>query len=76
MFKAGERIWRVGEHYNEHEAVWRVDFVLQGPHATWMYHRYHYDTLTGVIYFMGARPVDDEELSRLRRAGTRVYPTE
>jgi hypothetical protein len=59
--------------------MWRVDIVRQGPQGHWMYHRYHYDVATGVIYFMGARPVDDEELPRLRRGGkllTRPQPAQ
>jgi hypothetical protein len=39
-----------------------------------MIFRYGYDVATSVVYFMGARPISDEELSRLRRTG-RVFPT-
>jgi hypothetical protein len=39
-----------------------------------MIFRYGYDVATSVVYFMGARPINDEEFSKLRRSG-RVFPT-
>lgn len=69
MFKKSELVWQVGERYNPVEVVWRVDFLRQGQQGTWMYQRYHYDVATGVIYFMGERPVDETEMSNLRRRG-------
>lgn len=74
MFSTGELIWQVGELYDPQQVVWRIDFLRQGRQGTWMYQRYHYDVDTGVIYFMGERPVSEEELPVLRRAG-RVFPT-
>jgi hypothetical protein len=49
-----------------------MDFLRQGPEGTWMYYRYRYEEPTNVIYFMGTRPVDAEELPALRRKG-RVF---
>lgn len=69
MFKENERIWQVAEYYNEVEAVWRMDFVRQGFQGRWMIYRYLYDVATGVIYFMGTRPIEDEELLTVRRSG-------
>jgi hypothetical protein len=72
MFGDNELIWLVAETYNPTEAVWRMDFLRQGPQGTWMYYRYRYEEPTNVIYFMGTRPVEDEELPALRRKG-RVF---
>lgn len=73
MFRPGELVWQLGERYDEWSTSWRVDFLRQGQQGRWMYYRYHYDVPTGVIYFMGTRPIeDDTELARLRRSG-RVF---
>jgi hypothetical protein len=74
MFRPHERVWLIGEAYNEAEDIWRLDFIRKGHQGRWMIFRYGYDVATSVVYFMGARPISDEELSRLRRSG-RVFPT-
>jgi hypothetical protein len=76
MFQKNELVWRVGEHYDPIEMMWRVDFLRQSKQGTWMYERYHYDVATRVIYFMGTRPVAEEELTKLRRSGQRIRPLE
>ncbi len=76
MFRKDERVWLINEQFNDYTQIWHMDFlrpgVNQGYQGRWMIHRYHYEVPTGVIYFMGERPVDDEELPRLRRAGKPV----
>jgi hypothetical protein len=74
LFRAHERVWLIDEVYNEVEDIWRLDFIRKGHQGRWMIFRYGYDVATSVVYFMGARPISDEELSRLRRSG-RVFPT-
>ncbi len=74
MFRSHERVWLIDEVYNEAEDIWRLDFIRKGHQGRWMIFRYGYDVSTSVVYFMGARPISDEELSRLRRTG-RVFPT-
>lgn len=73
MFKANEQVWLVGEQYNAPMMTWRVDFIRLGPEGRWMLQRYHYDVATNVVYFMGERPVEDSELTKLRRAGKAVH---
>jgi hypothetical protein len=67
MFRPDELVWLTNERYDPEEVVWRMDFLRQAQQGVWMSQRYHYDVATGVIYFMGARPVDEDELIRLRR---------
>jgi hypothetical protein len=74
MFRSHERVWLIGEAYNEAEDIWRLDFIRKGHQGRWMIFRYGYDVATSVVYFMGARPINDEEFSKLRRSG-RVFPT-
>lgn len=73
MFKPDERVWLVDEQYDKQATIWRITIVRLGEQQRWMRQRYHYDTPTGVIYFMGARPVTEEELVMLRRSG-KLFP--
>jgi hypothetical protein len=76
MFGDDELVWKVGEDYRADGPVWRVDFLRKNPQGSqWMYFRYHYDIPTGVIYFMGARPVDETSFTKLRRQGEVFRPT-
>lgn len=76
MFRPDETIWLVREELDPEGPVWRLDFLRQGKQGEWLYHRYSYDIPTRVVYFRGTRPVATDELTRLRRQGTRFSPHE
>lgn len=69
MFRPDERVWLVDEQYDAQVTTWRITIVRRGEQERWMRQRYHYDVPTGVIYFMGQRPLSDEELADVRRSG-------
>ncbi len=69
ILKEGETAWRVSETYDDIEKTWNVDIIRMGPQGLWMKQRYKYDVLTGVFYFFGQRPLDDEEFATLRKDG-------
>ncbi len=71
MFRPDETIWLVREELDPEGPVWRLDFLRRGAQGEWLYQRYSYDIPTRVVYFRGARPVATDELTRLRRHGTR-----
>lgn len=75
MFRADESIWLLSDAYDALHAVWHVHLLCQGQQGRWMRRRYHYDVATGVIFFMGERPVADEELRPLRRSARRLRGT-
>jgi hypothetical protein len=74
MFRTDERVWLVDEQYETQATTWRLTIVRRAEQERWMRQRYHYDVPTGVIYFMGQRPVTDEELAAVRRSG-KLFPT-
>lgn len=73
IFRPNELVWQVGEHFDTTATTWRVDFIRQGPQGQWMLQRYKYDVATGVVYFMGERPLADGELRQLRRIGKVIH---
>lgn len=72
-FRPNELVWLVSEHYVPTDESWIVDIVRKGLQGRWMRQRYRYDVPSGVIYFLGERPVTNQELSDLRRSG-KVFP--
>lgn len=72
-FKPHELVWLVDERYVSIDESWLVDVVRRGEEGRWMRQRYRYDVPSSVIYFLGERPVSDEELTGLRRSG-KVFP--
>lgn len=74
MFRPDEQVWQLEAVYKPAGVVWQMDFLRQNRLGRWMQQRFHYDVATGVIYFMGETPVNDTELRRLRRSGTRIIP--
>lgn len=67
MFRADENVWMIDEEYNPVDTTWLVTLVRRGEQSQWMRQRYRYDCPSGVVYFLGARPLSDEELRILRR---------
>lgn len=72
-FNSTEIVWLAGERYDDVMDTWIVDVVRMSKQGRWMHQRYSYDTLNGVIYFMGERPATDEELATLRHKG-KAFP--
>ncbi|MCG8351637.1 MAG: hypothetical protein MI924_28045 [Chloroflexales bacterium] len=75
MFKPNELVWIVDESYNPVDTTWRVDLVRQGLQGVWMRQRYRYDTPSGVIYFVGEKPINETELAAARRMGRQIGRT-
>lgn len=72
MLQPGEEIWLVDEQYDSALLFWRFDLLRRGPHGTWMRQRYQYDAVASIVHFRGERPVPTNELTKLRRSGTRM----
>jgi len=69
MFKPNERVWIVDEHYFPDSTIWRIDLVSRSKEGYWMRKRYRYEVPTRVLYFMGQRPLSEEEFATVRREG-------
>jgi hypothetical protein len=74
LFNEEERVWLVGESFNETELIWRMDVVRMGKFGQWVRQRYLYDIAKQIVYFFGESPLDDDQAAALRREGTR-FPT-
>ncbi|MFP4437172.1 MAG: hypothetical protein ACLFVO_07985 [Chloroflexaceae bacterium] len=72
-FRENDFVWLVQERYDPQFDAWNVDFVYQSMMGRWMRKRYRYDGPSGVVYFLGERPVSEEELTSLRRTA-KVFP--
>lgn len=74
MFRPDELVWLVDEQFKPVDTTWRVDMVRQGLQGAWMRQRFRYDVPSGVIYFLGERPLSEAELATVRRTGKLFTP--
>jgi|HigsolmetaAR206D_1030411.scaffolds.fasta_scaffold15944_1 hypothetical protein len=73
IFKHGETIWLVEQSFDEARSSWFFVVVRRGPQARWVRQRYRYDSADRVLFFLGERPVSDQELSEARRSAEVIY---
>jgi hypothetical protein len=72
MLKPGELVWVVEERYEAPTSSWVIGLVRQGAEARWMRQRLRYDSSVDVLFFLGERPVSDEELAAARANGHQI----
>jgi hypothetical protein len=46
--------------------------VRQDAQARWMYQRYRYDSVVDVLFFLGERPISEDEFATARRTGKAI----
>lgn len=73
IFKRGETIWMVEETFDAARSSWFFSILRKGPQARWVRQRYRYDTADVVLFFLGERPVSDQELSQAHRSAEVIY---
>lgn len=69
LLKPNETAWLLEERYEAPTSSWMLTIVRQGAQASWMRQRYRYDSAVDVLFFLGERPLNDEELAAARRTG-------
>lgn len=69
IFKTGELAWVLEERYEAPTSSWTIVLMRSGPQARWMRQRYRYDSAVDVLFFLGERPLSDEEAAQARSTG-------
>ena len=69
LFMPGELVWVLEERYEAPTSSWTIVLMRSGPQARWMRQRYRYDSAVDVLFFLGERPLNDEEAAQARRIG-------
>lgn len=68
LLKPNEMALLIEERYEAPTSSWMLTIARQGPQARWMRQRYRYDSAVDVLFFLGERPLTEDELARAHRA--------
>ena len=69
LLKSGETAWLLEERYEAPTSSWVLTILRQDQQARWMRQRYRYDSAVDVLFFLGERPIADDELAAARHTG-------
>ena len=72
ILKPGEPAWLVEDRYEAPTESWTIGIVRRGPEAHWMRQRFRYDSAVDVLFFLGERPLRDEEVSAAQSNGRQI----
>jgi hypothetical protein len=67
LLKPGETVWLLEERYEAPTSSWVMTIVRQDAQARWMRQRYRLDAAVDVLFFLGERPMNEDELATVRR---------
>lgn len=69
LLKPGEAAWLVEDRYEAPTESWTIGIVRRGPEANWLRQRFRYDSAVDVLFFLGERPLRDEEVAVAQNNG-------
>jgi hypothetical protein len=72
LLRPGEPAWLVENSYEAPTESWTIGIVRRGPEAAWMRQRFRYDSAVDVLFFLGERPIRDEEAVAAQRSGRQL----
>jgi hypothetical protein len=72
LLTPGEPAWLVEDRYEAPTESWTIGIVRRGPEATWMRQRFRYDSAVDVLFFLGERPMRDEEAAAAQSSGRQL----
>lgn len=72
LLKPGEQVWLVENSYEPPTESWTIGIVRRGAEANWLRQRFRYDSAVDVLFFLGERPLRDEEASAAQSAGRQL----
>ncbi|MFO7169039.1 MAG: hypothetical protein DIU80_013540 [Chloroflexota bacterium] len=70
VLRRGELVWIVEERYDAPHTTWYIDAVRLGAQGRWVRQRHRYDAQAETLYFLGERPLSDQEFRAARQNGT------